>query len=470
LLVVWFTISAAAQPVLKVRPKPAIDSSNVEFPLERYVAAVVAAESGSFRSDEALKAMAVAARSYGLHFRGRHAREGYDLCGTTHCQRVEPTLVTPRIEAAVAATAGEIAWYEGKPIFASYSRDCGGVTEDVAAVWSDLSLPFLRSHPDPYCMRASASAWHWTATPAQVADVLRRSELRVPVEMAGLRIARKTESGRARELLLTGGSEPVRLAASSFRFAIGRALGFNTIRSDRWEPMLRGDRIEFRGFGEGHGVGLCQKGAEQMGLEGRSYREILAFYFPGTSVGTSARGLSWTRLAGETVALFSTRIDQDRVVLVLAEQQVREVAAQIGLPAPAGIEIRAYPDLDSFRNATGEPGWVAARTKETRIELQPVAILRSKGVLDSTLRHEIVHTFLETQTAPGVPVWFREGLAAYLSGTRAGPGVESDVQRRDDESRARSANAAAAARVGDLVKRHGLPLVISWLKTGVPKM
>ena len=466
----FITICAAAQPMLKVRPKPAVDSPIVELPLERYVAAVVAAESGTFRSDEALKAMAVAARSYGLHFRGRHAREGYDLCGTTHCQRVEPSLVTPRIEAAVAATAGEIAWDEGKPIFAAYSRDCGGVTEDVSAVWPDLNLPYLRSHPDPYCTQASGSAWHWTATPAQLADALRKSELRVPLEMAGLGIARKTSSGRVQELRLTGGGDTIRLSASSFRFAIGRAFGFNTIRSDRWEAVVRGDRIEFQGFGDGHGVGLCQKGAEQMGLEGRSYREILAFYFPGTPVGTSGRELQWTRLAGETVAMLSTRPDQDRIVLAVAERDAREIASRTGLPEPGGIEIRVYPDIESFRNATGEPGWVAAQTRGRRIELQPVAILRAKGVLESTLRHEIVHAFLETQAVPGIPVWFREGLASYLSGNPERSGSAGDVQRRDDESRARAANAAAAARVRDLVKHNGLPAVISWLKTGMPKM
>ena len=126
---------AAAPATLKVR----VGTQTLEMPIEKYVAAVLAGESNSFRSDEALKAMAVAARSYGLHFRGRHQGEGFDLCATTHCQRVEPGAVTSRIESVVSATAGEVLWYEGKPVFACYSRDCGGLTEDAAAVWSAIN-------------------------------------------------------------------------------------------------------------------------------------------------------------------------------------------------------------------------------------------------------------------------------------------------------------------------------------------
>ena len=62
----------------------------------------------------------------------------------------------------------------------------------------------------------------------------------------------------------------------------------------------------FEGRGSGHGVGLCQVGAARMGEAGRRYREILAFYYPGTALGLTGRGLSWTRLGGEAAALFTT--------------------------------------------------------------------------------------------------------------------------------------------------------------------
>jgi stage II sporulation protein D len=461
---ILLAVGAAAQPTIKVRLKPNVDRTISEMPLERYVAAVIAAESGTFRSAEALKAMAVAARTYALHFRGRHASDGYDLCGTTHCQRLEPNGIDARIQAAVDATAGEILWYRGSPIFAAYSRDCGGVTEDVASVWPDTPMPYLRSHPDPYCTRPATGGWRWSASAEQVAAALRKSGLRAPVSLAGVAVARRTESGRNREVALTGGGETVRVAAGSFRLAVSRALGFNTIRSERWVAVEGAERIEFQGIGEGHGVGMCQRGAERMGVEGKTWREILAFYFPGAPVGKTAQGLEWTRLAGESVALYSTQADRDRVLLPLAERYVREIAGRTGIAVPHGIEVRVYPDLDAFRNATGEAGWVAARTSGRRIEMQPAAVLRSKGALESTLRHELVHAVLESQTANGVPVWFREGLTAYLSDGPSATGAVS--MQRTEESQARATYRAAAMKVAGLIQRYGLPAVVSWLRAG----
>jgi stage II sporulation protein D len=450
---------------LKVRVKPALANSTIEMPLEKYVAAVLAGESSTFRSDEAMKAMAVAARTFAIHFRGRHAKEGYDLCGTTHCQRLEPELINDRLQALADQTAGELLWYEGKPAYACYSRNCGGMTEDSSAVWNGTHLPFLRAHPDPYCRRSAVPRWQWSIDAQQIAAVLRRARLQAPEAMTSIQIAQRTPSGRARVLLLTGAGEPVRLAASSFRFAVGRALGWNTVRSDRWEVANSGGQVIFEGEGEGHGVGLCQRGAEQMGVEGHGYHEILAFYFPGTAAGVTARGLEWRRMGGESVTLMTTLPDRDRPVLASAERQVKEIGAQYGWAAPPKIEIRVYPDVETFRNATGEPGWVAARTTGSRIELQPAA------PRDATLRHELLHVFVEAQARASLPVWFREGLAAYLARPVAPAPTsvkEADLRQTADAARARQAYAAAAQQVATLVQRYGAPVVIGWLKSGLP--
>jgi len=462
------TIAAAASGTLKVRVKSAI----IEMPLEQYVAAVLAGECSTFRSEEAIKAMAVAVRSYALNLRGRHASQGYDLCATTHCQRLDPDAVTPRLASLAAETAGELLWFEGKPAFACYSRRCGGNTEDAAAVWGGLRAPFLRSHADPYCSRQGAVEWHWSASASDIASVLERSQLRAPAEMGGIAVAQRTASGRARVLALVGNGEPVRLAASSFRFAIGRALGFNTVRSDQWSVIRAGSQLEFAGKGEGHGVGLCQLGADQMGAEGQGYREILSFYYPGTALGLTARGLDWRRMGGETLSLMTTQPGRDGTVLASAERQVKEIAGRYGWTPPSGIEIRVYPDVETFRNATGEPGWVAARTNGRRIHLQPVSVLAERGALDSTIHHELLHAFVEAQAVPAIPVWFREGLVGYLEHPvttgRENRVVESDLRQKEDASRARRAYLAAAQRVEGLVQRYGAPAVIAWLKMGLP--
>jgi stage II sporulation protein D len=460
------TLGTTAPGTLKVR----IKSANVEMTVDSYVAAVLAGECSTFRSDEAIKAMAVAARSYALHLRGRHASQGYDLCATTHCQRLDPDSVTPRLASLAAQTAVELLWFEGKPAFACYSRKCGGTTEDASAVWG-LRAPFLRSHSDPYCPRQGAVEWRWAVPTAQVALALRNSELRTPPDMDGIAIAQRSGSGRALVLNLLGIAGPVRLSASSFRFAIGRAMGFNTVRSDRWSVAREGELLKFVGTGEGHGVGMCQLGADQMGIEGHTYRDILAFYYPGTALGLTARGLAWRRIGGENVSLLSTQPDNDGAVLAAAERHAREIAAQFGWPQPAGIEIRLYPDLESFRNVTAEPGWVAAHTSARRIHLQPAALLRERGVLDSTLHHELLHVFVEARAASGIPVWFREGLVGYLEhpvkqGGREAP--DTDLRQTDDASRARRAYNAAAQKVASLIQRYGVPTVLSWLNTGLP--
>ena len=466
-MLVFGTPASAAPGTLKVRVK----SATIEMALEQYVAAVLAGECSTFRSDEGIKAMAVAARSYALNLRGRHAAEGYDLCATTHCQRLEPDAVTPRLASLAAQTAGELLWFEGKPAFACYSRSCGGTTEDARAVWPDLRAPFLRSHADPYCARQGAGEWHWSARAAEIAAALAKSHLRAPAQIQSIAIAQRTGSGRARVLTLAGAGEPVRVSASSFRFAIGRALGFNTVRSDLWSVAREGAQLRFVGTGDGHGVGMCQLGADQMGVEGHGYREILAFYYPGAALGLTARGLAWRRIGGETVALMTTQPERDATVLAAAERQVKEIADRYGWTAPAPIEIRVYPDVETFRNATGEPGWVAARTSGQRIHLQPAAVLRARGALDSTIHHELLHVFVEARAAAGIPVWFREGLVGYLEGAARTASIdapESDLRQREDATRARRAYAAAARKVADLVRQYGAPAVMGWLKTGLP--
>ena len=462
----------AQTTILKIQVRSGTQTKIVEMPLERYVTAVLAGESSVFRSHEALKAMAVAARTYAIRMRGRHSAEGFDLCDTTHCQRLDLGPASPRLEAAAQETAGELLWFEGKPAFTPYTRDCGGRTEDAAAVWPDLAAPYLKSHADPYCSRAGASAWQWSGDPRQILSALAQSQLRAPRELDRVSILDRTPSGRASLLALAGGSESIRISAGSFRFAIGRELGWDTLRSDRYEVHSSGGRIVFEGSGSGHGVGLCQRGAEQMGNDGRNYREILAFYYPGTVVGLTAKGLSWQRLGAESISMLSTRPLEDQYALREAERLARAAAQRTNWPIPPKIELRIYPDLDTFRNATGEPGWVAAHTEGRRIDLQPVAVLRSKDALESTLSHELLHIMMDAQAGPGLPLWFREGLPDFLVSGR-GNGIarmpsDAGFRATTDAARARRAYADATAEVAMLVQSYGETTVLGWVKRGLP--
>jgi stage II sporulation protein D len=460
-------LSAAATVRVAVR-----GAGVVEMPLERYVAAVLAGEGGVLQSEAALQALAVAARTYAVRLKGRHASEGYDFCDTTHCQRIEPNGITPRLESMAAESAGELLWFQGKPAFTPYSQDCGGRTEDAGAVWPELAAPYLTSHADPNCLRGPV-AWRCSLDTRKVGEVLRQAGLRAPRLPERIAIAERTASGRARTLTLSGGGESVRIAAGSFRLAIDRELGWNTLRSDFYEVEGNGGRWVFRGKGSGHGVGLCQRGAEQMGLDGATWREILAFYYPGTVVGLTGRGLAWQRLSGDHVTLVTARPDGDRAVLSTGERQLRALAARTHWPAPDKIELRVFPDLETFRDATGEPGWVAAHTVGRRIDLQPVATLASRGALDSTIGHELAHVLVESQAAPGLPLWFREGLVEYLERRGEAPSTpraptDAELLDRSNVEAARRAYAQAEAEVAALAGRYGETAILDWVRRGLP--
>ncbi|HEX3877705.1 MAG TPA: hypothetical protein VHW24_12010, partial [Bryobacteraceae bacterium] len=260
----------------------------------------------------------------------------------------------------------------------------------------------------------------------------------------------------------------VPISASAFRFAIGRELGWNTLRSDRFDAHSAAGKISFDGRGSGHGVGLCQHGADEMGTEGRSYHDILAYYYPGTEIGSSARGFEWKRLAGQGVVLYTTRQDRDSALLTAAERDLHHWSDRTGWTLSRPIEIRVYPDVQGFRDATGEPGWVAAYAHGMRIEMQPAS-----GA-EYALRHEILHVFVESKAAPSLPLWFREGLVDYLSdapAAHAGPvrfPSDQELRQTTDAAAARKAYADSSTAVADLASRHGEKTLFTWVTQGLP--
>jgi stage II sporulation protein D len=149
------------------------------------------------------------------------------------------------------------------------------------------------------------------------------------------------------------------------------------------------------------------------------------------------------------------------------------LAERVEWPFPPATELRIYPDLDTFRNATEEPGWVAAHTEGRRIDLQPVSVLRAKGVLESTLTHELLHVLIESQGAPGLPVWFREGVVSFLDGASqrdhaAHPPADRELRQTSDAAEARRAYLEAGAAVKNLATIYGEASVLDWVRRGLP--
>jgi len=448
-----------------------------ELPIEDYVAAVLAGEAGNMRSPEALKAMAVVARSYAVHFRGRHSAQGFDVCDSTHCQIMRPSQLSDRVRAAAEATQGELLWFRGTTVAAYYHKDCGGSTEQSGEdlLGTAPAVPYLTQHSDPWCQRRGGSGWQSRLHKAEIAEALRAAGIRTPRKIEHIAIIERSSSGRVRRLRLDG-----QLAATVdeavFYRAIGMSLGWNSIRSDLYEIEDQGESVVLRGRGEGHGVGLCQAGAETMGEEGHGYAEILAFYYPHTSLGVTAQGLSWTKMSGDRFDLMTAMPEKDRSAIGLAAKALREAEERSGLRLEQVITLRVYPTVAAFRDATGEPGWVAASTRGTTIRLQPLENLQRTRSLASVLRHEFLHLLVESRARSGTPLWLREGLVLWLNGDRmelpATRMSEAEIERQLEapasQQQLRSAYAAAEQRVAKLSHHYGGPAVIGWLSSGLP--
>jgi len=279
-------------------------------------------------------------------------------------------------------------------------------------------------------------------------------------------------------MLRVVGTSAVTVPGVAFRSAIGRHIGWDRLKSNWYEMSVAGDRVSFTGRGSGHGVGLCQIGAEVMGEEGKSYREILAYYYPGTKLSTAAEGITWRKLTGEKVEVLTTRPAQDQALVPIAARLAREAETSTGLTFPSVPQWKVYPTVAMFRDATGEPGWIAATTRGRTIQSQPADVLRQAGTLEGTLRHELLHMLIESHAKPGTPVWYREGLVLYLSEPNAkthsslAPKSASELERAmanpTSEDQLRAAYSQAHAKIAEMAKQYGKQKLILWIQQGVP--
>jgi len=447
------------------------------IPIEDYVAAAVAGESGNFRNDESLKAMAVVVRTYAARFRGQHADEGFDFCDTTHCQVPSWNGISSRASAAADVTRGETLLFQGAAVSAFYHQNCGGTIAASSEAWPSVTDPYLRTHPDPYCATASPLKWESSISVAELDAALRAAGLSSPAGWMAIEIISRSESGRVQRLRIKGGTSPdTVISASSFRFAVDRALGWNKIRSDLYDLRNDGDHILFSGRGSGHGVGLCQAGAEEMARQGKDYKQILNFYFPGTHLWKTSAD-DWRKRTSERFELISTAPEEDSALLPDAEKILKENEAAIGWRLSFRARLQVFPTLDRYRDGTGQPGWVAATTRGQTVRLQPLAQLHKRSILESTLRHEFFHLLIESRARANTPLWFREGLVLYLSEPNkrnSQPTSLTDIQIEEilrtpgNREKLEKAYAAARARLASLIQQNGKITVLDWLSSGIP--
>jgi stage II sporulation protein D len=273
--------------------------------VESYLLGVVSAEMGRRSSSEqaALRAQAVISRTYALRHLRRWRSQGFDLYATVSDQAYGGVNAeTPEGRAAVRETRGRVLTYNGALIEAFYFSTCGGRTAGGLEVFRGASRPYLRSIPDvgsngvAYCRTSPRYHWREEWTGESLRGTLQRSLPQLTGtrsesidQVSDIRITRRSSSGRVDQVAVRlGGSEILVDGQSRIRQALRPSTG-DLLRSTAFSLVATGagnsvTHLVADGMGAGHGVGLCQWGAVGRARAGQRYEQILAAYYPGTSL------------------------------------------------------------------------------------------------------------------------------------------------------------------------------------------
>jgi len=249
--------------------------------VESYIKGVLVHEVSPKWPMAALKAQAVAARTYALYQKQVMGSRPYDVTADVSSQvyggsRAE----TGRTNRAVNFTAGDVLTYKGKIFPAYFHATCGGVTENASELWKISAEPLAGGRLCSFCSESPHFFWK---RPCDLAVVQKKlgSRYTLKGDLASLAIEERNPTGRVRRLLLRDVSgRTMEISAKDFRHVIGS----DTVRSTNFSITLEKGRVVLSGKGWGHGVGLCQWGALGMSRSGYDYSEILEFYYPGAAL------------------------------------------------------------------------------------------------------------------------------------------------------------------------------------------
>ena len=425
----WDRATASGERVVRVgrvreSGPTAVGPTRVDtVPLEAYVAGVVAGEGDRAMPAVALRALAVAARSYGVAPDGRHTRHGYDVCDTTHCQ--VQVRATAWSRGATESTRGLVFWAGGRAVAVPYSASCSGRLLPPELLWGPpdgastgasvrrgtgvrMSLPPLTrvgAEPAPH----DVPSWRTDVTVTELEGVLRRAGYRGDV-LRSIAMLEQTSDGVPTRLAF-GGFVPAEIDASTFRHLIGRGLGWHVLKSHAWQVTRSGRGYRFTGRGKGHGAGLCLAGASAMARRNAALRDVVAAYVPLAGLASLQDRFVWrlpSILEGQ-----ASRLGAD------ARATMADLRVRLGVWSPRDVEVRVHPTIEAYQRVTGRAWWTAASTRRLRagsyridLPLVPGADAPSKVI--AALRHEFVHVLTQS-TLAGDPLWESEGLATLAS-------------------------------------------------------
>lgn len=285
--------------ILSASSEPNSFSAINRLPLEAYLLGVVGAEMYSYWEPQALQAQAVAARTYAVYNKSRFGvNRSWDVT-TTQANQVYRGLSAESASArqAVEQTRGQLAVCPDETgqlaIFpAYYSSICGGFTEDSVGVFGE-HYEALSQVPCPYCRDiAQDRFWSWGPVEYSLEQIQQKLFARYPSLAEKLEKVASVECvrfGRLNRVLgvsiLGSNGKKDFLRGEDFRLALDSS-GMK-LKSAIFTMKCQGIVYTFsEGRGFGHGIGLCQTGAENMARQGKNYREILRWYYPGSQIQT----------------------------------------------------------------------------------------------------------------------------------------------------------------------------------------
>lgn len=244
--------------------------------IDRYIEAVIESESGLGHSLEYYKVQAVISRTYARSNAFKHVKEeGFNLCDNTHCQAYKHKgRSNPVIVQAVKETKGVVMVDDSLTLItASFHSNCGGQTCNSEMVWSK-QLPYLRSINDIYCTEQHNAVWQRQIPLNDWLNALKTYGLNTGDASCRECATAFVSSYRKTGITCNGKTVPFKTLRAHFKL---KSAFFNVSMLDSATVLLNG-----RGFG--HGVGLCQEGAMKMAKNGKTYKEILNYYFTGVHV------------------------------------------------------------------------------------------------------------------------------------------------------------------------------------------
>lgn len=248
--------------------------------LEEYLYGVMRNEVSTWWPMEALKAQAIAARTYALNQITESRRKDYDVMADVSSQVYGGIFSEKwRTNRAVDETKGKVLTYKGAIFPAFFHATCGGSTFDAAYLWN-IDLPPLKGVKCRWCGKSPHFYWERWISVRELEGKLEAAGYPVGDIIGFEAVKRDFFSARILELKVKGSKGDAAILAKDFR----RIIGGDIVRSTNFKVTLVGGYVAFEGLGWGHGVGLCQWGAYYMSRAGKTAIEILEFYYPGSKI------------------------------------------------------------------------------------------------------------------------------------------------------------------------------------------